>query len=100
MLSELGFRFMESPVPSNYVTSLSGSMHKPYPREWLLSAPYLYREFDPSLITKSLEFLRPDNVRMMIASKTELPGRKYESKETWYGTEYTVIPMTAEMLKV
>jgi insulysin len=100
MVSEIDFRFMESPPPSSYVTTLSGYMHQPFPREWILSAPYLARQFDASLISRTLDFLKPENVRMTVASKTELPGKKYDSKEKWYGTEYTVLPMTPELVKV
>jgi insulysin len=100
MVSEIDFRFMEMPPPSHYVTTLSGNMHQPYPRQWILSAPYFARQFDSSLISRTLDFLKPENVRMTVASQTELPGRKYESKEKWYGTEYTVTPMRPELLKV
>lgn len=37
---------------------------------------------------------------MMIASKDELEGKKYDLKEQWYGTEYTIVPLSDKLLKV
>jgi hypothetical protein len=31
-----------------------------------------------------------------VASKIYVPGKKYDPKEKWYGTGYTVLPMTPE----
>jgi len=62
-------------------------MQRPLPREWLLSGGSILRKFDPELIKRGIDCLRPDNFFMMVVSR-DFPG-KWEKKEKWYGTEYT-----------
>ncbi|CAJ2510236.1 Uu.00g061360.m01.CDS01 [Anthostomella pinea] len=52
----------------------------------LLSGQSRLRKFDPALIKKGVELLRPDNFRMTIVSQ-DLPGG-WDQKGKWYGTEY------------
>lgn len=80
--------------------SLSLQMSKPYPRDLLLSAPWLYSDWNEDLVKGLASRLRRDNCRIMIASQGEIEGKTYENKEEWYGTEYTIVPLADSLLKV
>jgi len=95
-MSEVDFRFRQKAPASKTASGLSSVMQRPYPRDWLLSGPSLMRSFNPEAIKKGLAHLRPDNFRLTIVSQ-EYPG-KWEKKERWYGTEYTVERIPTEFL--
>lgn len=85
-LADVAFRFKQKTPASRFTSKISSVMQKPLPREWLLSGQSRLRKFEPDLIAKGLECLRPDNFRMAIVSR-DLPG-DWNQKEKWYGTEY------------
>jgi insulysin len=79
---------------------LSLTMSRPYPRQKILSAPWLSTEWNPKIVHDLLERLTPQQCRIMIASQEPIEGRAYERKEQWYGTEYTIVPMSQKLLEV
>ncbi|CAG8443312.1 16769_t:CDS:10 [Funneliformis mosseae] len=89
-LEDISFRFEEKSSPSRYSSTLSNMMQNPYPREWILSGPYLIREYNPLLISELLDLLRPDNFFLELISQS-FTG--LDQKEKWYGTEYKVEPL-------
>ncbi|KAK4156700.1 ubiquitin carboxyl-terminal hydrolase [Chaetomidium leptoderma] len=95
-LSEVNFRFREKTQSYRFTSKLSSFMHKPLPREYLLSGYSLLRKFDPKMIKEGLECLRPDSFRMTIVSR-DFPGT-WENKEKWYGTEYTCQPIPTKLM--
>ena len=95
-MAEVNFRFREKTQSYRFTSELSSFMHKSLPREYLLSGYGLLRKFDPKLIKQGLEYLQPDNFRMLIVSR-DFPGT-WELKEKWYGTEYTCQPIPAELM--
>ncbi|WFD42936.1 insulysin [Malassezia psittaci] len=97
-LSELRFAFKERMRPASYTSALASQMQLPMPSEWILSGAYIVREFDKQLIQETLSALRPENCRMMLAGLEPPEGYTLDKKETWYGTEYTVAPLPAEVL--
>lgn len=99
-LSSLAFRFKEKGPPTQTAMGLSLSMSKPYPRDLLLAAPYIVNEWKPEVIKAVSELLSPKNCRMLIASQKGIDGVEYELKEKWYGTEYSVVPMSEKLLTV
>lgn len=100
-LSTLAFRYKEKSPPTTTAMHLSLTMSRPYPREKLLSAPYLSSEWNPRIINDLVsERLKPEQCRILLAAKDELEGRTYESREKWYGTEYTIVPMSEKLLQV
>ena len=92
-IAEVDFKFEEKESTSNFVRSMCSTMQKPLPREWLLSATDLLREFDPGAIATAFKYLKADNYRLTIVSQT-YPG-DWDKKEKWYGTEYKVQPIDA-----
>ncbi|GAA5990267.1 hypothetical protein JCM5350_000445 [Sporobolomyces pararoseus] len=97
-LSQLGFRFKESSSPSNTTSMLSMSMSKPYPREKLLSAPWLCTEWHPQQVEELVKLLKPENSRLFVVSQQEVGGRVYGEKEKWYGTEYCIEKTSSKIL--
>lgn len=72
-------------------------MQKPLPREWLLSGGSRLRTFEPSIITKALDKVRPENLRLTVISRN-FPG-DWDSKEKWYGTQYKYEKIPADVMK-
>lgn len=97
-LNDIAFRFKEKSPPTMVSMSLSLEMSKPLPRENLLSAPYITKTFNKSLIETCINGLSPERCRVMVATQKGLPGITYDQKEKWYGTEYSIQPMSAKMM--
>ena len=92
-MDQLSFRFQEKTAVDAFTKLMVKRMRRPIPREWLLSAGYL-RDFDPALITKALEHLRPDNLRLMVVS----PEGTWDKTEKWFGARYSAEPIPAEFM--
>lgn len=99
-LASLAFRFKEKYPPSQYTSRLAGLMQHGYPDAYILSGPSLIRDYDAQLIKDNLDWIRPDNFRIMLASQTPPNGIEYTQKETWYGTEYNVVDFDESLIKV
>lgn len=85
-MADVNFKFKQKTPASLFTSEISSVMQKPLPREWLLSGQSRLRKFDPELIAKAVECLRPDNFRLRIVSQ-DFPG-DWDQREKWYGTEY------------
>ncbi|RPB03877.1 LuxS/MPP-like metallohydrolase [Choiromyces venosus 120613-1] len=96
-VAAVDFKFRQKTPASKFTSRLSAVMQKPLPREWLLSGTSLVRKFDASIISKSLEYLNPNNFRLTVVSK-ECPRGDWEAKERWYGTEYRVEKIPEKLL--
>lgn len=86
-MADVDFKFKQKIPASRFTSKISAVMQTPLPREWLLSGHSRLRKFDPVKIQEGIACLKPENLRMQIVSQ-KFPG-KWESKEKWYGTEYT-----------
>ncbi|KAF7540169.1 hypothetical protein G7054_g1587 [Neopestalotiopsis clavispora] len=95
-MADVDFKFKQKTPASRFTSKIVSVMQKPLPREWLLSGQSRLRKFEPSLITKGLECLRPDNFSMSIVSQ-DFPGG-WDQKEKWYGTEYKAEKIPTEFL--
>ncbi|KOS15541.1 ste23-metalloprotease involved in a-factor processing [Malassezia pachydermatis] len=98
-LSELRFEFKEKSSPAMYGSTLASQMQHGLPPAWLLSGPYVLREFDAPLIQATLESLRPEHCRLMLAGREPPAGVALDQKEQWYGTEYTIRPLPPRILE-
>ena len=97
VMAQVDFKFQQKSPASKFTSRLSPVMHKPYPREWLLSGS-LIREYDPALITQAMEYINPENFRLMITAKKPVLGKELTEKEKWYGTEYVVEKIPLDFL--
>ncbi|KAK6079970.1 peptidase M16 inactive domain-containing protein [Seiridium cupressi] len=95
-MADVDFKFKQKTPASRFTSKIGSVMQKPLPREWLLSGQSRLRKFEPSLITKGLDCLRPDTFRMSIVSQ-DFPGG-WDQKEEWYGTEYKAEKIPDEFL--
>lgn len=96
-VAAIDFKFQQKSPASKFTSRLSAIMQKPLPREWLLSGTSLIREFDPKIIRRSLDYLRPDNFRVSVVCR-DCPKGNWEATEKWYGTEYRVEKIPQEFL--
>lgn len=99
MLSEIAFRFLEKRKPMSYVTSLCVQMQHPYPREWLLTAPYKLKEWNPELVREQLTNLTPEQCKITVVSHEPIDGLQWDQAERWYGTKYHVEPFEETFVK-
>ncbi|GAA6001144.1 hypothetical protein JCM10207_007430 [Rhodosporidiobolus poonsookiae] len=97
-LSKLAFRFKEKSPPSGTVSRLSMLMARPYPRDVVLSAPWVCSEWHPAQVTELLDGITPSNCRIFLSANKEVGGRTYAEREKWYGTEYTIERMSDKIL--
>lgn len=99
-VAAIDFRFRQKDAASNFTSHMSALMQRPYPREWLLSGAHLIREFQPDLIAKGIEQLTPKKFRL--TTVTQIPPEGFgemDLKEKWYGTEYRVDKISADLLE-
>jgi insulysin len=88
VMSEVNFRFRQTAKASKTTSYISGIMqHAKYPRSRILSANSVLKKFDPQAILEAQACLTPEKCRFILVSQN-YPGT-WESKEQWYGTEYT-----------
>lgn len=99
-LASLAFRFKEKYPPSQYTSRLAGLMQHGYPPQFVLSGPSLIREYNPDLINHDLSYLRPDNFRIMVASREAPNGVPFTKKERWYDTEYEMLGFSSNLRQV
>lgn len=95
-MADVDFKFKQKTPASRFTSKIVSTMQKPLPREWLLSGNSRLRKFDAKAISDGLALLRPDNFRIQLVSRT-FPG-KWESKEKWYGTEYTLSKIPSDFM--
>ncbi|EPS39814.1 hypothetical protein H072_6386 [Dactylellina haptotyla CBS 200.50] len=89
-MAEVEFRYKQkSTNAANFVSEMASTMQNMMPREYLLSE-HKIRKFDADLIKRGLSYLRPDNFRLAITTPDLPEGTSWESKERWYGVEYTL----------
>ncbi|GAA5890262.1 hypothetical protein JCM6882_008774 [Rhodosporidiobolus microsporus] len=98
-LSKLGFRFKEKVPPITSTLRMCQLMSKPYPRELLLSAPWICTEWYPAKVTELLGLMTPQTCRIFLSAQEEVGGRTYGEREEWYGTEYTIERMSDKILE-
>jgi insulysin len=96
-MAEVDFKFRQKSPASRFTSATSSVMQKNgLPRNWLLSSTSKFRKFDAQAIVQAMQYLREDNFRLMVVSQ-DYPG-DWDQKERWYGTEYKVERVPADVL--
>jgi insulysin len=107
-LSHTRFRFAEKRRPDDYAVWVAEHLSWPVPRDLVLKAPQVVREWDAAglgqkEILQTLKHLRVDQGRaVLMAKKDEHTAIKDVTEwltEPWYGTEYTVERFDEEFLQ-
>ncbi|MEY8264163.1 MAG: insulinase family protein, partial [Bermanella sp.] len=93
-LAAMEFTFLQGQNPSSLVQGLSMSMHE-YSVADILQGPYLWQEFDKTLIQSLLNKLTPQNVvRTLVA-----PSVQGQQNETWFNAPYNKAQLAAELVE-
>ena len=95
-VANLQFRFLSQRNPMDYTCSLAGWMQD-YPPEHYLSGPYKVYDWNPDAVKECLHKLTPNNVFMMVASKS-FEGSTTQ-QEKWYGTQYEPVELKDSLLQ-
>lgn len=99
-INNINFKFKDSRRPIDWTSLLVDEMQAPYPREWILSAHNIMRGFDPEAISKTMDLLTIDNSRIIISAQNDIPEDEEKLTEKWYGTQYSVVPYSEELINV
>lgn len=92
-LSEIEFRFHQKQRAISYVRRLARSLQI-YPARDVLRGPYAMDAYDPELIRRYLDRLRPDNVVAMVVAK----GLETTDVTPWFEAPYLLRPISSETL--
>lgn len=96
-VADCSFRFLNKREPMDYTSSIATNVHQ-YDPEHILSGDYVFRNFDPAVLTEILSFVRPDNMLLLLAHPKAYEGQTTET-ETWYGVQYNANAIPEELLK-
>ncbi len=88
-MAEIGFRFKEKEDPIDYARYLAANMQE-VPGNDAVASRWLYEKFRPDLVKELLNYLRVDNLQIVMVN----PGVITNIKERWYGAEYAVKPVS------
>ncbi len=91
-LAELHFRFEEKRSAASAARGIAAALHV-LPPEQVLRGGYALDEFDPELIARYLERLRPDNVLVTVVAK----GLETDSVTERFATPYRLAPLHARV---
>ncbi|KAJ1309144.1 hypothetical protein OPQ81_004817 [Rhizoctonia solani] len=86
-IAESRFRFTEKHSADRYVSSLSETLSRPYPRDLVLCAEQLIWKWDESAVRSLLNSFTVEQSRILLMAKEGLPEGDW-TKERWYGVEY------------
>lgn len=93
-VAQASFKFKQKGHASSTVSSLAKALEKEYIPVGDILSTSLLRKYDPELIMQYTNILTPENSRITVISKDV----EIDSKEKWYGTEYSVIDYPKEFL--
>lgn len=98
------FRFQEKYQPHTYARDIACRLLEPIPPERILDFGALTREWDEDSVQALLGFFAPDKGRVLLMAKDHEPGVLGEADgpwevERWYGTEYKVKRLDAEVIE-
>jgi insulysin len=94
-ISAMQFQFKDNGLPVDYVYRLSSQMITTKLKD-VLTAEYLIPEWRPDLIQELLCYLRPDNSRFTVVSKTF--EMQTDSVDKYYGTLYKINKIPTDIL--
>lgn len=92
-MSAIAFQFQEPSGAASFVRSMSARMQDLSLQD-LITAAYFFKKFDAPMIRDVLNYLRPDNMLVMLSA----PGLDADNTEQWYGTRYGEQPITQQRI--
>ncbi|GAQ85219.1 Insulinase (Peptidase family M16) family protein [Klebsormidium nitens] len=97
-IAEMDFRFAEEREAEDCVVSVAHNMSL-YQPEHTLYGDYIYRDWDPRLVTDVLDRLTPSNMRVDIVTQHFDASAPGVLKEPWFEVPYTVEPLPNDLLQ-
>lgn len=91
------FRFAEQDAPTDNVEHLVECMQLYQPEDYLVGSE-LHIEYSPKTINMVMEYLRADNMNIMISTSKQIEGVVYDLEEKWFGTKYCVQDIPSDLL--
>lgn len=94
-LADMNFRFLEKEPPATTVSRLSALM-KTYAAEDILRGDYIYKDYNQKLIEKSLDYLTPNKLLLVLSA----PNVKAFRVSSYYATPFSLrqgVPTIAEL---
>jgi len=95
-MAEMAFRYQETSEPMDSAIFLSQSLET-HPPPQVISAAFLFEDFDPAAITEMLSLLTPARVMVSHCSAINAPNCRY--REAWYGTPFDIYRIPASTLQ-
>ena len=95
-IAEVGFRFRDTVDPCQLALSLVSSLHW-YKPEHVLSAGYKYTDWRPDLVKELCDLLTPERFNLVHCTHKH-PVEECSLTEPWYGTPFTVAPVSESLL--
>lgn len=90
---ELAFRYQEKSRPLDTVSYLVMNLLH-YAPDDVIYGDYMMAGYNEPLIRDLLAYLRPENMRLVLAAQ----GQHYDQTAQWYATPYSVTPFTDKQL--
>ncbi|HIF9404302.1 TPA: insulinase family protein [Photobacterium damselae] len=88
---EFAFRYQEKSRPLDTVSYLVMNLLH-YAPEDIIYGDYMMAGFDEDLIRQVLDYLSPDNMRLILVAQDQ----HYDHQAQWYDTPYSVTPFTQQ----
>ncbi len=88
---EFAFRYQEKSRPLDTVSYLVMNLLH-YAPEDIIYGDYMMAGFDEDLIRQVLDYLSPDNMRLILVAQDQ----HYDQQAQWYDTPYSVTPFTQQ----
>ena len=92
-MNELGFHYRETPPPLREVRNLARSLQH-HPAARVLRAPFEFKAYDRAFLSRLLDRLQPDNMRLTLMA----PGLPTSRTEPFYGTPYGITAIAPALL--
>ena len=93
-MAQINFRYQDKPEARSHATSLASALHV-YPVDEVLTAPYLFDEFDPALERSFLSQLTPERVLVMVVAK----GVPTDAVAPYHETPYRLSPIPPDTIE-
>ncbi|WP_299014941.1 insulinase family protein [uncultured Photobacterium sp.] len=90
---EVAFRYQEKSRPLDTVSYLVMNLFH-YDPDDIIYGDYMMAGYDEALIHELLDYLKPDNMRLVLVAQ----GLEYDQTAQWYHTPYSVAPLSDKQL--
>ncbi|KAL5720801.1 nardilysin [Ranunculus cassubicifolius] len=98
-IGNMEFKFAEEQAQDDYASELAANLLQ-YSEEHIICGDYVYDIWDENLITHTLSFLTPDNMRIDILSRSFNKLADDAKYEPWFGSRFVEEDISVSLLKL